>query len=410
MNRSLFRFALLASLWLGVAPASADEPAKAKPTKAEPLTAEPAKEVQLNEARYAEDLNLLHSRLNLADQINRFAEFNSELTLEHANGLGVDVAVPEAALKAQLNLPEGQGLTVTQVPDDSIGAKAGLKVHDVIVAVGDQVVNDPAALSKLLDAADGKSVKLKLWRAGKQTELEATPKKPEYAQLKLSSVILSDLDRDGLVTAEPYRIGVTLSEADDTLRQQLRLASGEGLVVTDVVADSAAAKVGIQVHDLLTMLDGKRLTTVEAINAQIQELKEKSVELRLLRNGKEVTMTISARKTKEAAFADRALLYWSSKSCRQCHTTDAAHNALAWKLAADRSVWTDGHHAKLFLYENAYRAQAEAALQQAATATAPRQQIEALKSQLAEMQKTLAALEKSFEQSPQQPAKEEDKK
>lgn len=409
MKRSLLcRFALVACLWL-VSPWMISMPTHAD----EPAKTEPPPETQTENERINTDLQLLHSRLNLVNQINQLADFDAQVTLLHANGLGVDVAVPEAALKAQLNLPEGQGLTVTQVPDDSIGAKVGLKVHDIIVEVGDQGVNEPAALSKLLDAADGKSVKLRLWRAGKQTEVEATPKKPEYARLKLSKVLLTDLDRDVVVSAEHYRIGVTLSEADETLRQQLRLATGEGLVVTEVLDDSSAAKAGIQVHDVLTMLDAKRLTTVEVINAQIQELKDKSVELRLLRNGKEVTLQIAARKTQEAAFTDRPLVIWGSKNCSSCHA-DAAHNALGWKLGANLSAWTDGHHSKLFQYENAYRAQIAAAQLQVGGATAPQQQIEVLKSQLAEMQKTLATLEQALQQPvrdpEKEPAKEEDKK
>ncbi|MCI0360187.1 MAG: PDZ domain-containing protein [Planctomycetaceae bacterium] len=391
----LHRFVLAASLCLAATAAQADEPAKA----------EAEKKTQADEVRYHEDLNLLHSRIRLANEINRFSDFDAEVALLYANGLGVDVAVPDAALKAQLNLPDGKGLTVTQVPDDSIGGKAGLKVHDVIVQVNDEAVGEPAALGKLLDAADGKSVKIRLWRAGKQTQLEALPKKPELVRLKLNEIKFTDLDNEVLVSSERYRIGVTLSEADETLRQQLRLASGEGLVVTDVAADSAAAKAGIQMHDVLTMLDGKRLTTVEAINAQIQELRDKSVELRLLRSGKEVTVQIAAIKTHEAAFTDRPTVVWGSRNCRDCHVADAAHQRLAWTFGASRSAWTDGHHHKLFQYEDAVRARIAAAQQPGGTAP-PQKQIEALKGQLAEMQKTLADLEQSL----QQPAKEEEKK
>jgi hypothetical protein len=395
MNCLIFRqfaVALSTSFCLALAVIRADEPDKAETPKQSNIEVE-------------QDLELQHSRVLLRDQIDRFALLDAHVDLVQANGLGIDVGVPDAALKAQLNLPDGQGLTITQVPEDSIGAKAGLKVHDIIVEVGDQGVNEPAALGKLLEAADGKSVKLRLWRAGKRTEVEATPKKPELAKVRYWDALTGKLDRDGdgLVSAEHYRIGVTLSESDETLRQQLRLAAGEGLVVTEVVADSAAAKAGIQTHDVLTVLDGKRLTTVEAINAQIQEVKDNSVELRLLRGGKEMTIQIAPRKTQEAAFVDRPLVYWDTKSCRSCHA-DAAHNALGWKLGANVSAWTDGHHSKLYQYEDAYRAQIAAGQQQAAGTAGPQQQIEALKTQLAEMQKTLATLERTI----QQPAKEEE--
>jgi hypothetical protein len=51
-------------------------------------------------------------------------------------------------------------------------------------------------------------------------------------------------------------------------------------------------------------------------------------------------------------------------------------------------VWTDGHHAKLFLRDWVTKPQTDET-----TSAPPQQQVEALKAQLAEMQKTLAALE-----------------
>ena len=364
---------LLAALCLAAGSLAAQDPDPANAPHANPA-AESA----------ARDLDVTLSRAALANEIIQLADVG---VLTHANGLGIDVALPDAALKAQLQLPEGQGLTVTQVPEDSIGAKAGLKVHDIIVRVGEEGVSDPAALSRLLDGADGRKIKLKLWREGRPTEIEATPKRPDLANVRLWQKLITNRGANELVNEERYRIGVTLSEADDTLRQQLRLATGEGLVVTDVMPDSAAAKAGVQTHDVITVLDGKRLTTVEAINAQIQELKDKEVELRLLRSGKELTVNIAAQKTNEAAFIDQGIVYWDTKSCRTCHS-DAAHNELAWKLGANHSAWTNGHHARLFLgarFANPHAVD---------TATAaPQQQVEALKSQLVEMQKTLAALE-----------------
>jgi membrane-associated protease RseP (regulator of RpoE activity) len=409
MKRAFSISVTLAGVLLPALFAWAQEPAKELSAPDSPAQGPSSIDVAPVEAQYRDDLNLYFSRLHLADEINRLSDFDAELTLLHANALGVDVAVPEPSLRAQLNLAEREGVTVTQVPDDSVGGKAGLQVHDIIVQIGDHGVGQIDDLNQALDAAAGKRVKIKLWRAGKQTEVEATPKKPEFARLKLANILISDLDKHVLAAADHFRIGVTLSEADDTLRQQLRLAAGEGLVVTDVVADSAAAQAGIQVHDVLTMLDGKRLTTVEAINAQIQELKDKSVELRLLRGGKEVTMQIAARKTQEAAFADKPLVYWNTKSCQKCHVAEASHQALGLKLGADKSVWTDGHHTRLWLYDKAFEAQAQAALLEAPAPSAPQQQIETLKEQLAEIQKTLAALELAISK-PADDAKPEEKK
>ena len=213
-----------------------------------------------------------------------------------ANALGVEAAPLEAALRSHLNVDEKSGIVLSSVPEGSDGAKAGLKPHDVVLRVSDQSVSEPAKFNELLGGLQGKTAKLDLLRQGKALTVEvAVPNLPQ-ARAVFHPLAL-DLDR--LAWDDRYRIGVTLSDADDTLRSHLKLAAGEGLVVTEVVDGSPAAKMGVKQNDVLTELDGKRLTTVDAINAQIQEIKEKTVLLKLLRSGQEVTCQIAPKKSSE---------------------------------------------------------------------------------------------------------------
>ena len=352
----------------------------------------------------------LNARLERADELvsdydRLLTVFNMSDSLVAANGLGIDVVVPEPALRAQLGLEEGKGLVVTAVPDESCGKKAGLQVHDIVLQVYGHDTGDLKTLGEMLDAVNGQPVKVKVLRAGKTIELDATPQKPELAHVRLRTFLSGAGDGLEVVAQDAYRIGVTLAEADETLRAHLRLAAGEGLVGTDVVAESAATAAGIQQHDVLVVLDGKRLTTVEAINVQVQELKDKSVELRLLRGGKEVALPIAARKTQEAAFVDKPITFWDTKSCQRCHANpheDQAHAGAAWRLHAGKSVWTDGSTVRLWGHI------LDTAQSVPPAATAPQQQIEALKSQLAEMQKTLSALEAALAPAEPQPEKKEE--
>jgi cob(I)alamin adenosyltransferase len=81
------------------------------------------------------------------------------------------------------------------------------------------------------------------------------------------------------------------------------------------------------------------------------------------------------------------------KACTRCHANpyagDEAHLLLADKLGAGHSVWTDGHWLRAYAKLREAKAKPDIAV-------APHKQIEALKGQLAEMQKTLAALEASL--------------
>jgi membrane-associated protease RseP (regulator of RpoE activity) len=371
-----------------------------------PLVAEeepPAKQAE-------SDPEVIEARGRLANEIDKLAvDAYADLmpTLVADNPLGIDVTSPDAALRAQLGLGEDEGLVVTNVPAESVGAKAGLKVHDVIVGLDAHKVGNIGKLAEWLGAAEGKSVTLKVRRAGKPIELTAELNKPAFARVRLTKALGSDLATFLVdVVAERYRIGVTLSAADETLQAQLGLAAGEGLVVTEVVSASPAELAGVRMHDVLTLLDGKRLTTVEAINAQIQEIKDRSVKLRLLRGGKEMTIEIAPRKTKEEPPEFQNVKLWDTSNCKSCHKDTHAdpHRLMGENLGDKLSVWTDGEIAKIHRYEDAFRAQVRwAELQDfraKESSDAPQQQIDALKTQLIEMQKTLAALESSLRPPP----------
>ena len=214
-----------------------------------------------------------------------------------ANPLGIEVAPLDGTLRAHLNIDEKSGLVLSSVPDGSEGAKGGLKPHDVVLNIDQHSVNDPGKFNELLGGLQGKKAYFGVLRQGKPLGVEvAVPQMPLAMAIDLGFERIAWSD-------DRYRIGVTLSEADDTLRSHLKLAAGEGLVVTDVVDGSPAAKMGVKLHDVLIELDGKRLTSVEAINSQIQEIKEKTVLLKLLRSGQEVTCQIAPKKSSEPAQA-----------------------------------------------------------------------------------------------------------
>jgi hypothetical protein len=312
-------------------------------------------------------------------------------SLISSNDLGVDVADVQPALRAQLNLPEGTGLAVTAVPDGGQGAQAGIQPHDVLLSVGDAKVGSTEQLAEALRAADGKPVKIGILRQGKPMTLEATPKSPHVAQVVLSDTPVTLWSKVNVQQEPRYRIGVVLAEADDTLRAHVGLAAGEGLIVTEVFPDAPAAKVGIQPHDVLLILDGKRLTTVDAVNAQIQGIQDREVELKLLRGGKEVSLKIAPQKeTAEAPSVDqfhRALTIWSahgcpavqaqSSQCTSCHTNPFPE----WKLPQRIH---DYHMLRQWI------------TQQPAAAGSPQAQVNQLKEQLAKMQETLSTLEASL--------------
>ena len=197
----------------------------------------------------------------------------------------LSLAAADESLRAQLRLPEGQGLVVTAVAPGGEAARAGLAANDILLTLGDQPLAKPDDLDKCLKDGERKPLELKVLRSGKPTTLRV---RPRY--------------RVTLAPAEPatphYYIGVPASPVDETLRSHLDLPDGQGLIVTGIVPDSPAAKAGLQKNDILLKLGDKPLTDVESLVAQIQAVGGKATPLELVRGGKRQTLTITPERRK----------------------------------------------------------------------------------------------------------------
>ena len=88
------------------------------------------------------------------------------------------------------------------------------------------------------------------------------------------------------------RLGARVETPGATLAEQMDLPKGQGLVVRDVPADSAAAKAGLKPHDILLELNGKPVPDrVEGLNKLMADIKpDATVEAVVLRKGKKETI------------------------------------------------------------------------------------------------------------------------
>jgi membrane-associated protease RseP (regulator of RpoE activity) len=89
--------------------------------------------------------------------------------------LGVHCAALPPALRAQLDLAEGEGVLVEKVADGSPAAKAGLGVNDLILALNQQPVGSVAALrAALLQSQPGAQIAVDYLRKGRRGSVSAT--------------------------------------------------------------------------------------------------------------------------------------------------------------------------------------------------------------------------------------------
>jgi serine protease Do len=313
----------------------------------------------------------------------------------YTNQLGIEVAAVQPPLRAQLDLKEGQGVVVTSAAGEGDIAKDGLKPHDIVLSIDGQAIASSEKFHELAGSRQGKEAVLQVLRKAKPIELKVTfPNTPVYQFANFNDFLTynpSWIDNQ-------YRIGVTLAAADDVLRSQLRLADGEGLVITDVVADGPATKAGLRKHDVLVKLDGKRLTTVDACNAQLQEIKDRKVTATVYRGGKEISLELSPQLS--------AAAQWTVPYVSTIRVNDGATAEQQWFGRVNvNTAGFDSIHVRpleVHWYDDLSKfTKGTSEISPPATAP-PTEQIAQLKRQLKEMQKSLAALEAAL-----QPAKSE---
>lgn len=90
----------------------------------------------------------------------------------------------------------------------------------------------------------------------------------------------------------PGRLGVMVETPSPTLVEQLDLPEGQGLVLGEVLPDSAAAKAGLKPNDILLEFNGKPVpNNPEEFRSMVQEIKaDTPVDAVILRKGKRETI------------------------------------------------------------------------------------------------------------------------
>jgi hypothetical protein len=105
-----------------------------------------------------------------------------------ATYLGVYIAPSDATLQSQLGLPDGVGLVVSGLDDSGPAKQAGLREHDVIYKLGDQIAVNPAQFEVLVRLhKPGEAIELTVYRQAQPIKITATLVEKELPPLPLSA-------------------------------------------------------------------------------------------------------------------------------------------------------------------------------------------------------------------------------
>ncbi len=170
--------------------------------------------------------------------------------------IGVSVSPVEPALRAQLQLPDNQGLIVMEVDPHGPATKAGVRKFDIIRSFNGLIPADQSALTKLVQSHGEKTVVVELLREARPLHVKLVPERRHSLGRRLSAELPSQT---------LYRVNLLGDQKGPVLGTMAFDPNGN--LVGNVFADFYSQKIDTPADPALT----KRL---DDLTAQIRELRQ----------------------------------------------------------------------------------------------------------------------------------------
>jgi S1-C subfamily serine protease len=88
-------------------------------------------------------------------------------------------------------------------------------------------------------------------------------------------------------------LGIAVQDVSGQLGAYLKVPDGQGVLVTEVQAGSAAEKGGLHAGDVITTVDGQRVRNTNELRARVRSTQEThTAALKVIRNGVETTVNV----------------------------------------------------------------------------------------------------------------------
>ncbi len=279
--RAAMGFALIGASFAGTSPLYAQSTTSGtfieKPVRHRPRPAAAA--FQGGQLRFVPQYEITDQAL-LEKQQAEDALFVARLQDQGDELLGATLQPVGDTLRAQLDIPAGQGLLVVNVRAEGPSAQAGLQANDILLTLADKHLASAEDLTSQLKSAGESAVPLKLLRTGKPLTIQVRP----IYRVTLGPVAQQKAE---------YYIGVSISGVEGPLRAQLGLPAGQGVVVDEVVGSSPAEKSGVKKHDIILELGGKAIDNPETLAREVQAAMDRPTTLKLLRGGKPLMLPVT---------------------------------------------------------------------------------------------------------------------
>lgn len=221
---------------------------------------------------------------------------------------------------ARYGMREVSGVGVTEVAKDSPAEKAGLRKDDVILRFDGESVTSVRKLTRLVsEHAPDQIVRITISRAGAEQELSATLGKHKFENVFGSTFprVLQRGNNDDTVRIFPNgnwppaigggdapfvwtiganrRIGISTQTLSKQLADYFGVKDG-GALITSITDNSPAAKAGLKAGDVITAIDGEKVTSPGDVSQGLNKKDTGDVTLTIIRDHNTRTVTVTPEK------------------------------------------------------------------------------------------------------------------
>src|SRR5271154_1281956 len=195
-------------------------------------------------------------------------------------GARLQAVTPEIAETLGLRRPTGA--LVANVVAGSPAARAGLKLSHLVGAIEGQAVDDPNAFDyRFATRPIGGTAQIEVQRAGKTVKLT----------VPLESAPDTGRDEIVLTTRSPFQ-GAKVANISPAVADELHLDSDtEGVVVTEIADDSAAAGVGFQKGDIIVSVNSQKIARTSDLE-KVAQASSRLWRITLVRGGQQINVTL----------------------------------------------------------------------------------------------------------------------
>ena len=186
-----------------------------------------------------------------------------------------------------------KGVVVRTIEADAPAYKSDLRPFDVITQVdGAAVSTDTQLQREILKKKIGQAVELTVWRKGQTMKIPVTtgelPNDISRASNEINPPAPSKPE-------DSNRFGLQVQELTKEVATRLKLGVTQGVIVTDVADNSLAAAQDIQREDVITEVDGRKITNVASFREALNKADpRKGVLLYLDRKGSKTFAVLKA--------------------------------------------------------------------------------------------------------------------